>query len=335
MAEDLSIVLIASSLAENSDEVVRAGLAVARARGAKVEVVHAFTMPPTLGRRDLSTAGGVAEPWSALRDSLLARLGDQVRRLAGPEDAVAGWHVEPGPAHATIEQTARSLDALLVVVGAEEKGTGPRLGLGSTVDRVLRQATRPVCVVRGSLAIPPRRILAPVDLSDLSGEELRCGLRELDTLQSPGTSDDEVTDVELLFVVDNREAQYRRQFSEEQVRRFASEELERFAVENCGARAMAMARKVREGDPRHEILDEQEAWGADIVLLGTHGRSGFERLLLGSVASYVSRRATSSVLVVPPEAALQLSLSLDATRNEASGQTKDGDDMQQKDLDTS
>lgn len=48
------------------------------------------------------------------------------------------------------------------------------------------------------------------------------------------------------------------------------------------------------------IIDHAEALGADLVTMGTHGRSGFERLMLGSVAEKVLRRSTVPVLTVPP-----------------------------------
>jgi nucleotide-binding universal stress UspA family protein len=55
--------------------------------------------------------------------------------------------------------------------------------------------------------------------------------------------------------------------------------------------------KAAEGDPAREIL--AEAASADLIVMGTHGRSGFERLMLGSVAEKVLRKATCSVLTIP------------------------------------
>jgi nucleotide-binding universal stress UspA family protein len=52
-----------------------------------------------------------------------------------------------------------------------------------------------------------------------------------------------------------------------------------------------------EGDPAHEILAEAAA--ADLIVMGTHGRSGFERLVLGSVAETVLRKAPCSLLTIP------------------------------------
>jgi nucleotide-binding universal stress UspA family protein len=54
-----------------------------------------------------------------------------------------------------------------------------------------------------------------------------------------------------------------------------------------------------EGNPATEILDQAGSTEADLLVIGTHGRSGFERLLLGSVAEKVLRKANCPVLTVP------------------------------------
>jgi nucleotide-binding universal stress UspA family protein len=46
------------------------------------------------------------------------------------------------------------------------------------------------------------------------------------------------------------------------------------------------------------ITEDAEAWSADLIVIGTHGRRGFTRLLLGSVAEGVARLATKPVLLV-------------------------------------
>lgn len=56
-------------------------------------------------------------------------------------------------------------------------------------------------------------------------------------------------------------------------------------------------------DVYREIVDQARSRGADLLVLGSHGRSGFERLLLGSVTEKVLRKAPCPVMVVPPHAA--------------------------------
>jgi len=47
------------------------------------------------------------------------------------------------------------------------------------------------------------------------------------------------------------------------------------------------------------IAKEASRWPADLVVLGTHGRRGFERMLLGSVAEGMARRSPVPVLLIP------------------------------------
>jgi nucleotide-binding universal stress UspA family protein len=58
--------------------------------------------------------------------------------------------------------------------------------------------------------------------------------------------------------------------------------------------------EIRAGDARREILDCAAAWHPDLIVLGSHGKHGLERLLLGSVSESVVRHATCSVSVVRP-----------------------------------
>ncbi|MES1161184.1 MAG: universal stress protein [Bacteroidota bacterium] len=54
-----------------------------------------------------------------------------------------------------------------------------------------------------------------------------------------------------------------------------------------------------EGIPEKEILRIVTEWQADLIVMGTHGRSGLSRMLTGSVAEYVIRHAEVPVMVIP------------------------------------
>jgi nucleotide-binding universal stress UspA family protein len=53
-----------------------------------------------------------------------------------------------------------------------------------------------------------------------------------------------------------------------------------------------------EGEPVFEILKAAEAYDADLIVMGTHGRGGLSRLVMGSVAEAVTRKANCPVLTV-------------------------------------
>lgn len=59
---------------------------------------------------------------------------------------------------------------------------------------------------------------------------------------------------------------------------------------------------VREGLPAQEILEEANQWEADLIVVGTHGRKGISKFLLGSVAQRVAIHAKCSVEIVRDKA---------------------------------
>jgi nucleotide-binding universal stress UspA family protein len=74
-------------------------------------------------------------------------------------------------------------------------------------------------------------------------------------------------------------------------------DLRRLVAADCGVAIDVIVREAP--DPPAEILHQADALGADLLVVGSHGRTGFERLLLGSVTEKVLRKATCPVMVVP------------------------------------
>lgn len=71
------------------------------------------------------------------------------------------------------------------------------------------------------------------------------------------------------------------------------------ALERCRDSGVNVKALLRDGSPHRELLREADSLDVDLIILGTHGRSGIGRLLLGSVAELTVRHATRPVLVVP------------------------------------
>jgi nucleotide-binding universal stress UspA family protein len=70
------------------------------------------------------------------------------------------------------------------------------------------------------------------------------------------------------------------------------------AAERLRASGLVLETKVLTGQARAAIVDEAEAWPADLIVVGAHGYTGLRRLLLGSVASFVVAHAPCSVEIV-------------------------------------
>ena len=81
-------------------------------------------------------------------------------------------------------------------------------------------------------------------------------------------------------------------------RKWAEETLEARAGQIRQAEGVSVRWAIQAGVPFEEIVKAAEQEGADIIVMGTHGRSGLNRLLLGSVAERVIRLASCPVLTV-------------------------------------
>jgi nucleotide-binding universal stress UspA family protein len=281
------LLLVGSSLGTESDDVVRAALALARAGGGRIHLVHALEPPPSAVPGGAVAFGLLAEGLAAERRDLLD---EQLARLGAVPAEVAGVHVEPGSAHEVISRVAGQTSPALLVVGALGGNALPMQRLGSTAMHLLRDARQPVLVVKAGLTAPPKVVLAPVDLSLLAGDSLRCGLALLAAVG--GARPPALVAVHVMEPTS----------SEPHVR--PSAELDRFMDAHTEGYTGHVTAQVRRGATLPEIVAAAERHGADLVLLGTHGRSGWRRMKLGSVAEAVVKESVTSVLVVPPAAAL-------------------------------
>ena len=286
-------IVIGTSLASESDAVVDAGVALAKASGAAVELVHALPSPVDL----YPGAPALGEDWFLTLEAELRERLDAQAAARGLDRVRHVRRVELGSPHQVLLACAAAAPAGLIVLGAAVGGTPRRRLLGSTADRLLRKASCPVLVVRPGCAMPPARVLLATDLSPTAAGVLRRGLE----VALPG--DGARPDVEVLFVhtVGSETSVH---FTREQMHRFAEEELWRVARAALPDGPLVRC-NVRQGYVAEEILAEAESWKPDLLVVGTHGASGLERALLGSVAAQLVRDAPGSVLVVPLAAAAE------------------------------
>jgi len=80
----------------------------------------------------------------------------------------------------------------------------------------------------------------------------------------------------------------------------AHEEFTARAEDELRTAGLETEARVEPGDPGPVIVETADKEKADLVVVGSHGRSGFSKLLMGSVASHVVTHAPCSVLVVKP-----------------------------------
>jgi nucleotide-binding universal stress UspA family protein len=262
--------------------------------------LHLLHANPQFRARLAQAPGGVSG--AAFRE----RVGRFVNGALGADDAFAVLAPEVHETHGEtapdgVLNYARDVGADLLVVGSHGRRGLDRLLLGSVAADLLRRAEAPVVVLPDGAEQtgpgPDRPLLVGVDFSDHTRPVLRLAAALAETYSAP---------VELVHVLEDRAAfdlgglltvGDLRQKPGATDRATAHSALQVLADE---AGVDVAERHVVGGSAEAEIARLAEGRGAGVLVVGTHGRSGWDRLRLGSVAEWVVRHAPCPVLALPP-----------------------------------
>lgn len=209
-------------------------------------------------------------------------------------------HVAICPVHASgsvldeIGREAEVLGAALVVLGARGAGFMRRLVLGSTSERLLRRTRRPLLVVRQTPHEPYRRVLIAVDFSPWSARALALARRVAPHARLMVFNAYQVPfEDKLRFAgVDAATVERYRQ----QARADATQRVHALAAAN-GLKPGDWEPCIVEGDATQRIVEHEQEKDCDLVVLGKHGQSAAEDLLLGSVSKHVLAEGSTDVLI--------------------------------------
>lgn len=199
-------------------------------------------------------------------------------------------HVVDGRAEDRLREITSQGDADLLVLGTTRRGTVAGAVLGTTAGHLLRNVHTPILVVQGSFPAAPVRVLLTTDLSHHAVYAHFRGAALATALCAPGAPE-----LRSLFV----DPRFHEDWATEPVVR-ADPQDELLAFLEAEVPRTPTAPTIRSGDPASEIVSAAKDWQADLLVMGTHGRHGPLRMLLGSVAETVLRHAPCATLVIPP-----------------------------------
>ncbi len=206
--------------------------------------------------------------------------------------------ISHGNTFTALIEKAREQEADLIIIGPHRKAGLAGVILGNTAQRIVRKAPCPVVVVKGGRPAQFDRILVPVDFSEPSRQSL---VEAIDLARILGSS------IAILHVIEPIIYPYVG-FAEAYVPPVSTRE------------EMAMARSdlksllgsvdmgnvpfestIRRGNAAETIKRYVRRKGIDLVVMGTHGRTGLPHVLIGSTTEKVVRESSCSVLTIRPK----------------------------------
>jgi nucleotide-binding universal stress UspA family protein len=291
----LERIVVPTDFSESSREALCYAGALAERYKAKVLLLHIMESDIMTPLRAAEGGQDLTKKLKTDRQSYLEDLKklDDVARIK-VETRIA----EGVPAYEIIE-TAKDYGGELLVLGTHGL-TGPqRVFFGSVAERVVRMAPMPVLTVRRpehgfvDCSIGVRRIvglkniLMPTDFSEASVYSARyaCALAK-----------EYGARLHVLHVASTTATGPDGESLEKELKQQAQESIGLFMTREC--KELEVVREVKAGTPFQEIVAEARKKEADLVVMGTHGRTFLKYAILGSVASKVVGKAPCPVLTV-------------------------------------
>jgi nucleotide-binding universal stress UspA family protein len=276
----LKRIVCATDFSDSAAAALEFAVALARPGQTEIRIVHARPARVCSGR----PMAGLAHP-SGMDDRSQNDLVRDLDGFAQPALAagVSTQRVLPqGDASDEIVREAKHASADLIVMGRHSQGRSNPWILGSVAERVLRQASCPVVVVRpfpGPRAASPRHVLCALDLGETAAATLK---------HAAGMADAITADLIVVHVVTAGHL--------EAARRRLDALISRRPAPKGGMSAVLVA-----GVPHQEILAAAHENGARLVVVGSHGGGIVDRQFLGSTTLHLLRESECPVLVVPAD----------------------------------
>lgn len=287
-------ILLATDLRARCDRALDRAASLAADWRAKLVVLHVFEDP----KADISDVAGSLPSWWRPPDPVRTA----TRQLLADIGAVAKKAtivIEEGEPAEAILRTAEAEGSELIVTSTARDEPLGRFLLGRTVGRLLRRARVPLLVVKNRPRGSYRHIVVATDFSESSRHALEAALRFFPERRRTVFHAYEAP----LAGLTGDPASYRREYRE-----VAAQDCEAFlqSVDKPKDRWQYPHVLIEYGAPDRLLRDYVQDKDAELVVLGTHGRSALLEVLLGSVAKQIMDGLPCDALVVrEPRAAVE------------------------------
>lgn len=287
--------LLATDGSTLSAAVTQAVIAEVRREGAEIRVIHVVDTRKELSAEmaalDTEVMNAPAQRRSA--EALVEAAAERLRAEGFKTTTVVVW----GDPRSQIIEVAKEWRADLIVLGSNGQTGLKGVLMGSVSDAVAHHASCSVEIVRVSSGQPTLqglRILLGMDDSEFSDAAANAVI---------GQMKPEGAEVKLMSVLDPFTVADPKKYPDfvgavAKLRDQAIRNLLKSAEKLQAVGFNVTQALFEQGDPRDVILDCADRWRAALIVVGSHGRKGIQRLLMGSVSEAVSRYASCSVEIV-------------------------------------
>lgn len=276
----LENILVPIDFSDSSEKVVDASVQLAKTFKSRITLLHVYSEEyfPKETERFLEIA---------IKDNL-----EKVKtKITEADIEVAEIMMERGVAFEKIIQIAQDRDVNVIMVGSGSKKENDNFKLGTTVEKLMRKNQIPLWVVKNGAIKPIQKIVCPVDFSNSSIRAFQNAVTLTERF------DTELNLIHVFEPVMSTSARLSVNAKEENKKRkeLKEKELNDF-LSNYQLDHIRLTKDLLMGVPFLEILRYIKRNNSDLLIMGTTGKTGLSKLLMGSVTEKVTRELPCSFI---------------------------------------
>lgn len=272
-------ILVAVDFRESSENIIHSATEVAKKIGSKITLIH--ILPKDIENEKVG---------SLVRKAAEEELEKISNHLKNKGVELSNSFLKFGTYSEQIIATSEAIEASLIILGSGEKLKKDTFQLGTTAGKVIRKSGKPVLIIKkGQELNDIKNIICPVDFSEESSNALNNAIEvsrlfnaKLIVLSAYNVFNQTITKIDPAEV--NRQRKLEQEI-----------ELKRF-LRGRNLEGVDYVLEIPGGNPAEEILKAIEKYNADLLLMGTTGKTGLSKILLGSVAERVTKEVLCSFI---------------------------------------
>jgi len=275
--------LMATDLSARSDRAVERAVMLAQEHDASLTIMHVIDdeLPSMLA--------------DAQEDAAKQAIDEHVEKLAAGNRDRISIEVVCGRAHADILDMSEKIEADMIILGMHREDAFKDRFRGTTAERIIRAGGVPVLLAKDRVIHPYKKVIVGVDFSVHSRRAVEFAVRfvpsgDFHLIHAYGVPFEG-------FLYGHDTKRQVAQLHEVEFEKMMDEEMTTFLA-SLDDKGVGVERIMKQGTVREVIFDQARRLKPDLVVMGTHGRTGIAHAFLGSVAEDLLRAPPCDVLAV-------------------------------------
>ncbi len=285
-------ILLAQDFSKSSENLVATAMELAKIFNCEVVPMH--VLPDNLTNEKVKLL---------LQEAAAKKLQETAKKLNAEDVKTGDTVLAFGSISEEIVEAAVNVNANFILTGSGDTQKGQKFLLGTTTKRVIQKSEKPVFVIKENVPLNVQHILCPVDFSTTSKRSLKNAITMAHRFKAELT---------ILSVCESQSSGW---FWSEKESTLVNDDacsghkakFESF-LEGINLSGLQYNKEIRKGNPAEEILNTISEKMIDLLVMGTTGKTGLNRLIIGSVTEKVVREVPCSFITLKSEDAITLQL---------------------------